>query len=167
VSDDEWSRVIYDCLGIDPVFPKEDPNTGPWKYKTRKRGGEDDYKYSGYHLRFAWLRSKFKTLPHDATDEVVDQYTRAYCLHLLGSVMFPDSSSDGVPAMFLQFLENLHNPPEYNWGCAVLAYLYRELSRSCRAKVETLLKDVCFKSYLNILNLRLFMICNVIVHFVP
>lgn len=137
-SDDEWSQLIHDCLGIDPAYPDEDPTTGPWKYKVKKRGQEEDVIYSGYHLRLAWLRRKFKRLPDNADDETIDRYTRAYCLDLLGSVMFPDSSADGVPAMFLQFLENLHDPPEYNWGCAVLAYLYRELSRSCTAGTETL-----------------------------
>lgn len=73
VSDDEWSRLIQDCLGIDPPYPEEDLNTGPCKYKTKKRGDEEDVTYSGYHWRFAWLRSKFKTLPNNATDETLDR----------------------------------------------------------------------------------------------
>jgi hypothetical protein len=102
-SDDDWSGLIHDCLGIDPVYPEEDHTTGPWKWKTKKHGEEEDITYSGYHLRLSWLRSNFGDLPDDATDEVRDQYTRAYCLDLCGSVMFPDYSADGVPAMFLQF----------------------------------------------------------------
>jgi hypothetical protein len=54
-------------------------------------------------------------------------------MDLFGSIMFPDSFASGVPIMYLQFLENLGpRSVNYNWGGAVLACLYRELSRACR-----------------------------------
>ncbi|XP_078182588.1 serine/threonine-protein phosphatase 7 long form homolog [Carex rostrata] len=40
--------------------------------------------------------------------------------------------------MYLQFINDLETPQEYNWGGAVLAHLYRELSRACLAGVDTI-----------------------------
>lgn len=72
VSDDEWSRLVEDCLGIDPAYPGGHPKTGPWMYKIKNRGKEDEgVSFSGYHLRFAWLRQKFKKLPDDADEETL------------------------------------------------------------------------------------------------
>lgn len=94
---------------------------------------------SGYSLKLKWLRAKFvDPLVAGDDDERVAQYTRGFCMDLFGSVMFPDSSADGVPAMYLQFLSDLETRVEYNWGGAVLAHLYRELSRACLAGVETI-----------------------------
>ena len=45
-------------------------------------------------------------------------------MDLLGSVMFPDSSGDQMPMMYLPLLMDLEQPSSYNWGGAVLAYLY-------------------------------------------
>jgi Plant mobile domain len=61
------------------------------------------------------------------------RYTRAFCLDLFGSVMFPNNSADSVPTAYLTFLDDLLNVPEegYNWGQTVLSYLYFNLCRSC------------------------------------
>ena len=51
--------------------------------------------------------------------------------------MFADSSGDGIPLWYLGMIENLDEPRKYNWGGAVLAYLYRNLclasSPSCKS----------------------------------
>jgi hypothetical protein len=46
------------------------------------------------------------------------RYTRAFCLDLFGSVMFPNNSVDSVPAVYLIFLDNMLNVLEdgYDWG---------------------------------------------------
>ena len=41
-----------------------------------------------------------------------------------------DKLGDRVHLMFLEFLRNLHDPPQYNWGSGCLAWLYRELCRA-------------------------------------
>jgi len=41
--------------------------------------------------------------------------------------MFADSSGDGIPLWYLNLVDNLDSPTNYNWGGAVLAYLYRNL----------------------------------------
>ena len=69
-------------------------------------------------------------LPHDATEIQIHQYARCYILALLGDKLFMDKSGDRVHLMFLEFLRNLCDPPQYSWGSGCLAWLYRELCRA-------------------------------------
>ena len=69
-------------------------------------------------------------LPHDATEIQIHQYARCYILALLGDKLFMDESGDKVHLMFLEFLWNLCDPPQYSWGSGYLAWLYRELCRA-------------------------------------
>ena len=41
-----------------------------------------------------------------------------------------DKSRDRVHLMFLEFLQNLHDLPQYSWGSGCLPWLYRELCRA-------------------------------------
>ena len=68
--------------------------------------------------------------------DIINRHTRAYAMELFGTIMFPDSNQSSVRLMYLQFLEDLgpRGVNHYNWGGAVLACLYRELSRACRFK---------------------------------
>ena len=59
-------------------------------------------------------------------------------MDLFGSIMFPDKTGDVVPAMYLQFLYNLDKPQKYDWGSAVLAVLYRQLSEACLSKTDSI-----------------------------
>ncbi|XP_075655137.1 serine/threonine-protein phosphatase 7 long form homolog [Castanea sativa] len=69
-------------------------------------------------------------LPHDATEMQIHQYARCYILALLGDKLFMDKSGDRVHLMFLAFLRDLRDPPQYSWGSGCLAWLYRELCRT-------------------------------------
>ncbi|XP_030931206.1 serine/threonine-protein phosphatase 7 long form homolog [Quercus lobata] len=69
-------------------------------------------------------------LPHDATKIQIHQYARCYILVLLGDKIFMDKSGDRVHLMFLEFLWNLRDPPQYSWGNGYLVWLYRELCRA-------------------------------------
>ncbi|XP_030949704.1 serine/threonine-protein phosphatase 7 long form homolog [Quercus lobata] len=73
-------------------------------------------------------------LPPDAEEDQLHKYARCYILPLLGDTIFMDKSGDRVHLMWVQQLENLHNPRRYSWGSACLAWLYREL---CRASEDT------------------------------
>ena len=55
-------------------------------------------------------------LPSDANELQVHQYARCYILALLGDMVFADKFRDRVDLMWLEFMENLHNPPKYSWG---------------------------------------------------
>ena len=50
-------------------------------------------------------------LPHDATEIQIHQYAQCYILALLGDKLFMDKSGDRVYLMFLEFLQNLRDPP--------------------------------------------------------
>jgi hypothetical protein len=49
-----------------------------------------------------------------------DMYTRAFCLNLFGSVMFPNNSADSVPAAYLTFLDDLLNVPEEGYNIIII-----------------------------------------------
>ena len=66
------------------------------------------------------------------------RYTRGYVMDLFGSVMFPDSSGDQMPMMYLPLLMDIEQPSSYNWGGAVLAYLYSHLCRSSEVSHQLL-----------------------------
>ena len=69
-------------------------------------------------------------LPNDAVEVVVHQYARCYILALLVDIIFADKSGDRVHTMWLQMLRDLRNPPQYSWGSACLAWLYKELYKA-------------------------------------
>ena len=69
-------------------------------------------------------------LPDDATEVDVRQYARCYILALLADTIFADKFGDRVHMMWLQMLSDLCNPPQYSWGSACLAWLYRELCKA-------------------------------------
>ena len=97
ISDTDWKPYIEDLLGVDFTDQYvELENTMPWVYKWVDCGTPRmRLKVSSYALRLKWLREKFNyalTYQHD--DETVAQYTRAFCMDLFGSVMFPDSSEN-------------------------------------------------------------------------
>lgn len=85
---------------------------------------------TGSSLEFTWLRARFSHLPEDATDHMVQCYTRAYQLLLMGGCLFADTSSSRVPLRYLLLLEDLGRVRQYSWGGACLAALYRQLCRA-------------------------------------
>ena len=98
----DWRGTLQNCLGL-PI-----PDDA-WRTKVGNRG-------FGWSLRLTWLRDNFYQLPENHIDAQVAYYTRAYILEFFGSVLFPTSNGDDVPAMYIQFLQNLDSPPRYNWG---------------------------------------------------
>ena len=69
-------------------------------------------------------------LPHDEMEIQIHQYARCYILALVGDKIFMDNSGDRVHLMFLEFLWNLCNSPQYSWDSGCLAWLCRELCRA-------------------------------------
>ncbi|KAJ1700574.1 hypothetical protein LUZ63_000353 [Rhynchospora breviuscula] len=82
-----------------------------------------------YYVQISWLRKQCKNgLGMNATEEEKDMFTRLYCLLLFGTILFPNSTKGAVPAFLLELLEgDLNERKDYNWGAAVLAYLYHAL----------------------------------------
>jgi Plant mobile domain len=96
------------------------------------------YKQSRYSLSLSWLAEQFPSLDDDTTLDEVVYYTRAFIMDLFGTLLFPDNSLIGVPAMYLQLLTDLEHPQKYNWGAAVLALLYSNLSIAARVGSKTI-----------------------------
>ena len=69
-------------------------------------------------------------LPDGAAEVVMHQYARCYILAFLADTIFTDKFGDRVHMMWLQMLRDLHNPPQYSWRSACLAWLYRKLCRA-------------------------------------
>jgi hypothetical protein len=132
-SDGEWYTLADELLGA---------GTASAVFKKKKRSEPNDlnvvHMTSKYAINLKLLYNRFAAMPAEPTDEQVRQYTRAYVLDLFGSMFFADTSGDSVPAMYLQFLQNLDVPDQYNWGGAVLAYLYRSLCAAVQRKTKTM-----------------------------
>ena len=111
VEDGDWSQVCGDLLGFTP------PN--------------DNKTLVGQRIMISRLVEAIASpLPHDATEIQIHQYARCFILALLGDTLFVDKSGDRVHLMFLHFMCNLHDLPQYSWGSGCLAWLYRELCRA-------------------------------------
>jgi Plant mobile domain len=99
-----------------------------------------------YHLSASWLcepwgpiieddndvRQPRASLPANANAEEVGYYACAYMLDLFSSIMFPDHSGF-LQSMYLQYIQDIDNPPPYSWASAVLACLYRGLCDASEA----------------------------------
>ncbi|CAI0429851.1 unnamed protein product, partial [Linum tenue] len=81
-------------------------------------------------VRIVWLRVEFSHLPEDASQEVIEQFARAYALSLIGGVLFPDRSGSTVHLQYLLLIEDWERAGGFAWGAAVLSYLSREMGRS-------------------------------------
>ncbi|KAJ4780032.1 Serine/threonine-protein phosphatase 7 long form-like protein [Rhynchospora pubera] len=92
------------------LYPHED--LGEWHRESSSREGD----VVGNNIKLKWLRQNCGVAPQPgATGEELDRYTRAVALE-----------------------GNLNEVPDFNWGGATLAYLYRALDRaSMRFKVVT------------------------------
>ena len=111
MEDGDWSQVCRELLGF----------TSPNDNKT----------LVGQRILISRLVEAIAApLPHDATEIQIHQYARCFILALLRDTLSVDKSGDRVHLMFLEFMRNLRDPPQYSWGSGCLAWLYRELCRA-------------------------------------
>lgn len=87
-------------------------------------------KLSSLRERYCQRRPRSKRPDLLAQDPVV--YTRAYVLYIIGAILFPTSSRHVVHPRYLQLLQHPDQIIDYAWGAAVLAHLYRSLSKSVK-----------------------------------
>ncbi|KAJ1697824.1 hypothetical protein LUZ63_006336 [Rhynchospora breviuscula] len=70
-------------------------------------------------------------MPPEVSEEELDRYTRALCLHMFGTIMFPDMAQNCVPVYYLDLIDgSLNEERKINWGGVVIASLYRVLDRA-------------------------------------
>nr|XP_033511054.1 protein MAIN-LIKE 1-like [Nicotiana tomentosiformis] len=77
------------------------------------------------------LEAMHDDITHDTPNLHINRYTRLLLLLMFGGVLFPNSSENLVNLRFLYHLEQLDDLHQYNWGDAVLGYLYRQMCRAC------------------------------------
>nr|XP_015644156.1 serine/threonine-protein phosphatase 7 long form homolog [Oryza sativa Japonica Group]XP_015644157.1 serine/threonine-protein phosphatase 7 long form homolog [Oryza sativa Japonica Group]XP_015644158.1 serine/threonine-protein phosphatase 7 long form homolog [Oryza sativa Japonica Group] len=82
-------------------------------------------------IPLSWLSQNFSHLDDDAEPWRVECYARAYILHLLGGVLFPDAGGDIASAIWIPLVANLGDLGRFRWGSTVLAWTYRELCEAC------------------------------------
>nr|XP_023915456.1 serine/threonine-protein phosphatase 7 long form homolog [Quercus suber] len=113
-----WTTVCDEMLGIQ--IPNGDQNV-----------------LKGQRILVSALVARIrKPLPPNANEIQVHQYARCYILALLGDMVFLDKSGDRVHLMWLEFMQNLHNPRKYSWGSAALSWLYRQLCNASEKKAK-------------------------------
>ncbi|CAL1375345.1 unnamed protein product [Linum trigynum] len=108
IPDEEWSAICLRLLGRVPA----------------------DIVGGVAVVRIVWLMVEFNHLPRNASQEVIEQFARAYALSLMGGVLFPDRSGATVHLQYLLLIEDWQRAERFAWGAAVLSYLYREMGRS-------------------------------------
>src|SRR3954466_8887787 len=94
---------------------------------------------SGPHIRFTILSRYFEhhlvaaAEAKDAGDELFTHYHRGCALwcwymHVVGAAIFMDKSARYVDVTYLRYFMDLTTVHQWNWGSAVLAYLYQKLN---------------------------------------
>ena len=61
-----------------------------------------------------------------------------YITYLLGSTLLIDKTGTNVKPLFIECFQDFESIPQYSWGSAALAYLFRQLGIASRAKCAQL-----------------------------
>ena len=76
-------------------------------------------------MKLTRLREEFSMV--SVTREQSQQHIRAYILHLIGTQLFLDYSTNKIYLRWLLLLEDFDACRALSWGSAMLAILYRSL----------------------------------------
>ncbi|KAI3453905.1 hypothetical protein Pfo_010568 [Paulownia fortunei] len=85
--------------------------------------------FRGGRILLSALRGYLEANPvtDDTPHDELERYARGCALILLGSIMCPDSSGNGVSLLYLQSMEQIKDVVYFSWGSALLSFMYREL----------------------------------------
>ncbi|RYR69491.1 hypothetical protein Ahy_A03g016048 [Arachis hypogaea] len=75
-------------------------------------------------------------MPLDSPEDGVIWYARCYILYLLGGVLLPDKANNTVHVRYLSLLANYDAISTYDWGSAILCWLYRVMCLATDYNVE-------------------------------
>ncbi|RYR37180.1 hypothetical protein Ahy_A09g042114 [Arachis hypogaea] len=89
-----------------------------------------------FNIKLKWLRTRLQQMPLDLEDNGLMQYARCYILYLLGGVLLPDKANNTVHVRYLPLLADYDGICTYNWGSAVLYWLYRTMCLATEYSVE-------------------------------
>ncbi|CAN1164717.1 hypothetical protein LINPERPRIM_LOCUS33342 [Linum perenne] len=85
---------------------------------------------TGTTVRVSWVKGLFDHLPAEATLEVVTFHARAFTWVIVAGVLLADRSGGHIPVHILPLVGNPVVAFTYNWGSAVLAWLYKVMGRA-------------------------------------
>ncbi|KAK1384394.1 hypothetical protein POM88_022129 [Heracleum sosnowskyi] len=90
------------------------------------------------HIKLTSLFDRYgRQKPEKHNDEATVIHTHAYLLFVIGAVLFPSKDKATVHVRNIQPLLNIREIPNYAWGAAVLAHLYRGLEIAARRNSKT------------------------------
>ncbi|XBI42393.1 hypothetical protein VPH35_126735 [Triticum aestivum] len=107
-----WRDRMFDLIGAVPAVPDD-------LTKYRVPAG----------ATYVWIVEHFSQCPGDASEEMVQHYTRAYLCYVISRTLFADGGGRTAPWMWLKALSGWDS--KQSWGLAALAYLYRQLDEAC------------------------------------
>src|SRR3954463_9887039 len=104
---------------------------------------------SGPHIRFTTLSAYFEhhlvttAESEEANDVLFTQYHRGCALRcwymfVVGAALFVDKSARYVDVTYLRYFMDLTTVYQWNWGSAVLAYLYQKLNEASNWRTRQL-----------------------------
>jgi len=77
-----------------------------------------------------WLHDEFTVVTKYLEDIEAEQFARAYIMHMFGTCLFSDTTTNKVHLRWLLNLDDLDVCGAMSWGNAVLAYLYMVLYKT-------------------------------------
>ena len=91
--------------------------------------------YHGAYVSLSWLRDIYRS-KCDATQWIV--LARAYFLHLVNCIHFPNKSVTHVHVVFLDTFCDLTQSGSYTWGAAALVHMYDNLNDASKSSARKL-----------------------------
>ncbi|XP_017644631.1 serine/threonine-protein phosphatase 7 long form homolog [Gossypium arboreum] len=89
-------------------------------------------KFKSGRISINWLKDNFDELPENRTEEVIEQYARAYIMRLIGGILMSDKSQNLVHIKWQLHLMDFNECEKLSWRSVVLSILFREM---CRATI--------------------------------
>ncbi|KAI3904000.1 hypothetical protein MKW92_025351, partial [Papaver armeniacum] len=89
-------------------------------------------------LSLLWLKNNWMHIDDSDSNQDKEVVSRAYILHLIGSVLCPDKTKNAIGAYWIQTLKDIINFDSISLGYAILSYLFRQLGSASRHGTSSL-----------------------------
>ncbi|XP_016730063.1 protein MAIN-LIKE 1-like [Gossypium hirsutum] len=92
--------------------------------------GKVPSKFEGDQISMNWFKANFDELLEDRTEEVIQQYDRAYIMRLIGGILMLEKSQNLMHVRWLRHVVDFNDRGKLSWGFFVLSTLYREMCQA-------------------------------------
>ncbi|KAI3834460.1 hypothetical protein MKX03_032571 [Papaver bracteatum] len=89
-------------------------------------------------LSLSWLKNGWMHIDDSDSNQDKEAASRAYILHLIGSVLCPDKTINAIEAYWIQSLKDITNFESVSLGSAILSYLFHQLGSASRHGTSSL-----------------------------